>query len=276
MGTTPAASGNEATTVGRLIQHWRRVRNKSQLSLALQAGVSARHIGFLELGRANPSREMILLLAGVLDVPLRERNALLLAAGFAPIYTETGLEAPEMRHARTAIGLILKHQEPYPAVVMDRHWNMLSSNGAASRFFGRLITLPSGGPPANIIRLMFDPAGLRPFVANWEAVAEALIQRIHREALGGVSDAGTASLLKEVLAYPGVPGRWRLPDLLAPFPRPFLAVLFRKGRQAWDFFSTVTTLGTPLDVTLQEIRIECFFPADEQTATSVGDASTTS
>jgi transcriptional regulator with XRE-family HTH domain len=270
MGTTTAASGNEATTVGRLIQHWRRVRKKSQLTLALQAGVSARHLGFLEIGRANPSREMVLLLAGVLDVPLRERNALLLAAGYAPIYRETGLEAPEMEHARKAVGLILRHQEPYPAVVMDRHWNMLMSNPAAERFFGQLINLPISGPQANIIRLMFDPAGLRPWVANWEFVAEALVQRIHREALGGVPDSATVDLLEEVLAYPDVPRRWRSPDLLAPFPRPYLAVQFRKGDLARDFFSTVTTLGTPLDVTLQEIRIECFFPADEQTASSVG------
>jgi transcriptional regulator with XRE-family HTH domain len=270
MVTSQAASRGEATTVGRLIQQWRRVRKKSQLTLALQAGVSARHLGFLEIGRANPSREMIVLLAGVLDVPLRERNALLLAAGYAPIYRETGLDAPEMEHARKAVGLILQHQEPYPAVVMDRHWNILRANLAAERFFGELITLPSGGAPANIIRLMFDPTGLRPYLANWESVAEALVQRIHREALGGVPDAGTADLLEEVLAYPGVPRRWRSPDLLAPFPRPYVAVQFRKGTLARDFFSTVTTLGTPLDVTLQEIRIECFFPADEQTTSSVG------
>ncbi len=270
MDISQAMSGNEAATVGRLLQHWRRVRNKSQLTLALEAGVSARHLGFLEIGRANPSREMVLLLAGVLDVPLRERNALLLAAGFAPIYRETGLDAPEMEHARKAVGLILKHHEPYPAVVMDRHWNILVSNSAAERFFAQLVTLPSSGPPANIVRLMFDPAGLRPFVANWESVAETLIRRIHREALGGVADAGTVALLKEVLAYPDVPKRWRSPDLLAPFPRPYLAVQFRKGGLARDFFSTVTTLGTPLDVTLQEIRIECFFPADEGTALSVG------
>src|SRR5687768_15958859 len=187
----------QASPVGRLIQHWRRARKKSQLALALQAGVSARHLGFLEIGRANPSREMVLLLAGVLDVPLRERNALLLAAGYAPVYKETGLDAPEMEHARKAVGLILQHQEPYPAVVMDRHWNILNSNPAADRFFGRLVALPSGGPPPNIIRLMFDPAGLRPHVANWESVAEALVQRIHREALGGVPDEATATLLDE-------------------------------------------------------------------------------
>jgi transcriptional regulator with XRE-family HTH domain len=266
MATSPSTSPTEATSVGRLLQHWRRLRRKSQLALALQAGVSARHVGFVEVGRANPSREMVLLLAGVLDVPLRERNALLLAAGYAPIYRETGLDAPEMEHARKAVELILRHQEPYPAVVMDRYWNVLTTNEAAGRFFSRLIALPTSGPPPNIIRLMFDPAGVRPFVANWESVAEALVQRIHREALGGVPDRATTALLDEVLAFPGVPSRWRSPDLLAPFPRPYVAVQFRKGDLALDFFSTVTTLGTPLDVTLQEIRIECFFPADGVTA----------
>lgn len=173
--------------------------------------------------------------------------------------------APEMEHARRAVELILRHQEPYPAVVMDRHWNILSTNDAAGRFFGQLVELPADGPPPNVVRLVFDPAGLRPFVANWESVAEGLVQRIHREAVGGVPDAETQALLREVLAYPGVPERWKTPDPLAPFPRPYLAVQFRKGALAMDFFSTVTTLGTPLDVTLQEIRIECFFPADAAT-----------
>src|SRR5262245_39118903 len=174
MASSTAARG-EATRVGRLIQRWRRARGKSQLALALQAGISARHLGFVEIGRANPSREMVQLLAGVLDVPLRERNALLLAAGYAPQYGASSFEAPEMEHARKAVGLILQHQEPYPAVVMDRHWNMLDSNAAAVRFFSRLIALPSGGPPANIVRMMFDPSGLRPCVANWESVAFALV-----------------------------------------------------------------------------------------------------
>ena len=232
MASTPAAPRGEVTTVGRLIQHWRRARRKSQLALALQAGISARHLGFVEIGRANPSREMVLLLAGVLDVPLRERNALLLAAGYAPLYRETGLDAPEMEHARKAVGLILQHQEPYPAVVMDRHWNMLTSNTGAARFFGQLVALPSEGPPANIVRLMFDPAGLRPYVANWETVAEALIQRVHREALGGIPDAGTVSLLEEVLAYPGVPRRWRSPDLLA-LPSPILPSSSERATWPW-------------------------------------------
>ena len=122
MAGATAVSDGEAATVGRLLQHWRRLRGKSQIALALQAGISARHLGFLEIGRANPSREMVVLLAGVLDVPLRERNGLLLAAGYAPIYAETGLDAPAMTQARKAVALILDHQEPYPAVVMDRRW----------------------------------------------------------------------------------------------------------------------------------------------------------
>ena len=259
-----APARDETVRVGRLIQHWRRARGKSQLALALQAGISARHLGFVEIGRANPSREMVLLLAGVLDVPLRERNALLLAAGYAPHYGLSGLDAPELEHASKAVELILQHQEPYPAVVMDRHWNLVTANAAATKFFASLVSLPSGGSPPNILRLMFDPSGVRPYVGNWEPVAFSLVQRIHREALGGVPDAATVRLLDEILAYPGVPKRWREPDVLAS-PRPYLAVEFRKGSLAMDYFSTVTTLGTPLDVTLQEMRIECFFPANERT-----------
>jgi transcriptional regulator with XRE-family HTH domain len=264
MGTT-AATPETATSVGRLIQHWRRARRKSQLALALEAGVSARHLGFLEVGRSRPSRDMVVLLAETLDVPLRERNALLVAAGFAPLYRETGLAAPEMAQAQKALALILDHQEPYPAVVMDRHWNMVMTNAAAPRFFSRLVELPEGGPPPNVIRLMFSPDGLRPFVANWEAVAQALIHRVHREAVGGVPDAPTLQLLEEVLSYPGVPARWRSPDALAAAPSPWVDVRFRKGDLAMDFFSTVTTLGTPQDITLQELRIECFFPANTHT-----------
>jgi transcriptional regulator with XRE-family HTH domain len=264
MPTTVPTPRAESLPVGRLLQHWRRVRRKSQLALALEAGVSARHLGFLEVGRSQPSREMVLRLASTLDVPLRERNALLLAAGFAPVYRESGLGAVGLAHARRALEMILGHQEPYPAVVMDRHWNMLMTNRAAPRFFSRLVDLPSGGEPANVIRLMFRPDGLRPFVANWEAVAEALIQRVHREAVGGVADERTLALLDEVLAYPGVPKRWASLNAAAP-PPPLVAIEFRKDDLAMDFFSTVTTLGTPQDVTLQELRIECFFPADERT-----------
>ncbi len=246
-----------------MLRHWRRVRRKSQLALALESDVSPRHLGFVECGRANPSREMVLLLARALDVPLRERNELLVAAGYAPMYRETGLAAPELAQARKALEYILRQQEPYPAVVMDRHWNLVMTNESARRFFD---TLMGPGPPGpvNIIRMMFHPEALRPFVGNWESVAETLVQRLHREAVGSVADEETMRLLEEVLGYPGVPREWRTPGLEAT-ALPFVPIEFRSGELVLKYFSTVTTLGTPLDITLQEIRIESFHPADETT-----------
>jgi transcriptional regulator with XRE-family HTH domain len=254
----------DAPPVGRLLKHWRQVRRKSQLTLSLEADVSPRHLGFIEVGRAKPSREMVLTLAKALDVPLRERNDLLLAAGFAPMYRETGLSEPAMAQARRALDSILRQQEPFPAVVMDRYWNILLTNDGATRFFGLFVDLAAEPAPANVLRLMFDPAKLRAFVENWESVAEALIQRVHREAVGGAPDSRTAALLQELLSYPGVPRRWQVPDLTA-VSMPFLPVEFRTSDQVMRFFSTVTTLGTPQDITLQEIRIECFFPGDPST-----------
>jgi transcriptional regulator with XRE-family HTH domain len=253
-----------ASQVGLLLQQWRRIRRKSQLALALDADVSPRHVSFVESGRSSPSREMVLILANALDVPLRERNDLLLAAGFAPIYRQTGLAAPEMAQARRALDCLLRQQEPYPAVVMDRHWNLLTANEAGTRFFESLIDLTAVPGQANVMRIMLHPDGVRRFIVNWEAVAEALVQRVHREAVGGVPDETTRLLLAEILAYPGVPRRWRTPNLTTA-PSPLLAVQFRKDDLALSYFSTVTTLGTPQDITLQELRIESFFPADEAT-----------
>lgn len=263
----PAQSGRMAqrepvtpTTIGELLQYWRTLRNLSQLALAHEAGVSPRHLCFLETGRARPSREMVLLLAGVLDVPLRERNALLLAAGFAPVYSAAALDAPGLAAVRAALDAILRKQEPHPAVVMDRHWNLVDSNQAARRFFGFLLGKDGPPGPPNVLRLMFHPRGLRPHVSNWEEVAEALLQRVQREAVGRVQDEPTARLLDEILAYPGVPRQLRRPSLQAPL-LPMVPVRFAKKGKTFAFFSTVTTLGTAQDVTLQELRIECFFPA---------------
>ncbi len=250
--------------VGALLQHWRQVRHMSQLALATEADVSPRHVCFIETGRARPSRDMVLLLASTLDVPLRERNALLLAAGFAPIYREAPLDAPELGAVRAALDAILRQQEPFPAVVMNRSWDILTSNEAASRFFGFLLGPASTAGPANVIRMMFDPQGLRPYVVNWEAVAEALVRRIHREAVGGAPDEATTRLLDEVLAFPDVPRRWRRPDPETPLT-PIIPVTFRKRSKTFAFFSAVTTLGTAQDITLQELRIECFFPMDTET-----------
>jgi transcriptional regulator with XRE-family HTH domain len=258
-----AAAEGTAGQVGPLLRRWRQTRRRSQLDLALDADVSSRHLSFVETGRAQPSREMVLRLADALAVPLRERNALLLAAGYAPAYRETGLEAAEMAQARQAVEFILAQQEPYPAIVVDRHWNLLLANAAAQRFLARLLPAAPAGP-ANAMRLIFDPDGVRPFVENWEEVAAHLIERVHRDAAAAPPDEATESLLRELLAYPGIPAHWHAPQLDRA-PAPFLTVVYRKGDLRLSVFSTITTFGTPQDVTLQEMRIECFFPADEPT-----------
>jgi transcriptional regulator with XRE-family HTH domain len=255
------------SSVGSLLQYWRQARSLSQYALSLEADVSPRHICFLETGRARPSREMILLLSSVLKVPLRERNALLLAGGFAPVYQETDLNAPELRPVRAALSAILRQQEPFPAVIMNRQWDITSSNDAAQRFFGFLVEGASG--PSNVLRMMFHPGGLRPFVLNWEEAAEALIQRVHREAVGAVPEPKTEQILAEILSYPGVPKRWRRPDLEA-LSLPVIPIHFQKGERRFRFFSAVTTLGTPQDITLQELRVESFFPMDDETIENVG------
>lgn len=249
---------------GRLLSQWRRLRGKSQLDLAVQAAVSPRHVSFVETGRSNPSRDMVLTLATALQVPLRERNALLLAAGYAPVYRETRLESPELEPALRALDLILKHQEPYPAVVLDAQWDMLRANAAAVAFFAHLLggARPEGRP--NVLRMTFDERCLKPYIENWEQLAGDLVQRVHRESVGGTPSDPLRRVLKEVLAYPGVPERFGSidPDVAIA---PFIPIAFKKGDLALRYFSLVTTLGTPQDVTLQELRVECFFPADEET-----------
>jgi transcriptional regulator with XRE-family HTH domain len=254
-------TGNvKQSRVGALLRDWRTTRNKSQLSLALQANVSARHVSFIETGRAKPSRDMVLMLADALDVPLRERNVLLDAAGFAPAYRESAIDAPQLEPVRRAIDWLLKQQEPHPAVVMDRHWNIVRTNDGAVRLFSRLIDLSAVAQPANVLRLMLDPAAIRPFISNWDEVARALLARVAREAVGGVPDPQLRALLDELHAYPGVPPHARADQERALLP--IVPVRFRKDRFAADYFSTVTTLGTPQDVTAQELRIESFFPAE--------------
>ncbi|HEY4117195.1 MAG TPA: helix-turn-helix transcriptional regulator [Byssovorax sp.] len=252
-------------SVGPMLQYWRKARRMSQLGLANEAEVSPRHVCFVETGRAKPSREMVVRLATVLDVPLRERNALLLAAGFAPLYPEAGLDARELAPVRRALDAMLAQQEPYPAVVMSRRWDILKTNGAADRLFAFLLAGRALGDAPNVLRAVFHPDALRPHIENWDVVAESLVQRAQRESLGGVVDPATAALVAEVLAYPGVPahvGRRGAPTPMLPV----VPVVFARDGQRFAFFSTVTTLGSPQDVTVQELRIECFFPTDEETA----------
>jgi transcriptional regulator with XRE-family HTH domain len=252
--------------IGPLLQQWRKARRLSQLALASEAAVSIRHLCFIETGRSSPSRSMVLRLAEVLDVPLRERNTLLLAAGFAPVYQESALDAPTLAAVRGALDTILAQQEPYPAVVMDRDWDIRMANDAATAFFAQLQAghaAAAPGPP-NVLRMMFHPDGVRRYVTNWPDVAEALVRRVRREAVGGAADARAQRILAEVLAYPGVPASLATVDATGSL-LPIVPVHFARDGQRFAFFSTVTTLGTAQDVTLQELRIECFFPADDRT-----------
>jgi len=260
-----AARAGAVSPFGLALREWRARRGLSQLALSSNAGVSSRHLSFVETGRAQPSREMVLLLARTLDVPLRDRNDLLSAAGYAPVYRATKLEAPALAQARRALDFVLRQQEPYPAIVIDRHWNILQANGGTARLV-ELFLDPSAAADLglNAMRLMLHPRGFRPHIYNWEAMAAALVQWLHRDILSGLGDADTRRLLDELLAYPGVPRHWGRLDLDASTD-PFLPIEFRRGDVELRYFSMLTSLGTPHDITLQEIRIESFYPADSAT-----------
>ena len=268
-------SAIELNGVGPLLRRWREARHLSQLELALEAEVSARHVSFLETGRAAPSRQMLLTLSNVLDVPLRERNTLLQAAGYAPVYRETSLDDPSMTQVRTALELILKQHEPHSAYAFDCYWNLLMANEAFVRFlialFGKepsgLTPFKVSAPPRmNIMHMLFDPNGLRKFITNWEAVAKDLLNQAHRRA-AWARDPKMQELIDTLLAYPGIPARWREPDLETPPSLVLPVEMLLDGKPA-RFFSTITTLGTPQDVTLQELHIEAFYPADATTAST--------
>src|ERR1700746_62217 len=207
---------------GALLRHWRSVRRISQLNLSLDADISMRHLSCLETGRAHPSREMIVRLAEALQIPLRERNSLLLAAGYAPLYRHTGLDAPELGAARRAVEFFIAQLEPNPVLVLDRYWNTLRMNAGAKRFLA-LFPGCDSGTPHNGVRLVFDPQGLRPFIENWDVVAARIIRRVHREVVDNPSDETTKRFLDELLSYPDVPSRWRMLDLDAS-PPPFLTI----------------------------------------------------
>lgn len=253
-----AASGG----VGELLKGWRTHRRRSQLDLALDAGVSTRHLSCVETGKARPSRELIEQLAETLEVPLRARNALLMAGGFAPTWRETPLDGAELAGMQRAIDLILQRQEPYPAFVTNRCWDVLAVNGAMERMIGRL----RGGPPlhANILHQVFDPADMRGFVENWEEVAHDLLAHLEADLAASPSDARLQALADELAAYPGArDGRRREGGASR---QPLMQTRFRRGDLRLSFFSTVTTFAGARDVTLDEVRIECMFPADEETA----------
>jgi transcriptional regulator with XRE-family HTH domain len=256
------------TPLGDLLREWRAARGMSQLDLAMRAGFSTRHVSFIETGRTQPSRQALLVLAETLDVPLRERNRLLEAGGFAHLYRQTPLAAGEMEQVRGVLQFILDRHEPYGAIVLDRYSNVLMANDAATRLLGALVdpTLATG--TANLLRMIFHPLGVRRFIVNWDDVARQLLGRAERE-LGPYShdDLGGA-LLAELRGYAGP--SVREPPAVPLRPADLLLPVHIKNRdRQLRFFSTIMTLGTPQDVTLQELRIETFFPADAETEACV-------
>jgi len=255
-----------AETFGTQLRSWRLARRVSQEQLAARAGVSARHLSFVENGRSQPSREVVLALAGALDVPLRERNTLLTAAGFAAAYRASALAGDELAYLRRAIDRVLAQQEPYGAVVVDGHWNILQLNQGALRLFGHFAPTTAEGLASarNLVLGTVHPGALQPYLVNWTDVASYLIARLHREVAARPGDEELARLLARVLAQPDVPSEWRVP---APgrLAAPFLTVHLRSPSLEVRLFTMLTSIGTPLDVTAEEIHIESYFPADDAT-----------
>lgn len=249
---------------GAQLREWRQRRRMSQLDFALDAEISQKHLSFMETGRSVPSRDMVVRLAEVLDVPLRERNALLMAAGYAPLYSARDLDDRSLAPARAAIDLLLKGHEPFPALAIDRHWTMVSANDSARAFLALASEPALLSPPLNVLRLTLHPNGLAPAIANLGEWRHHLLDRLRRQ-VRTTADPALGALLAELEAYPdetSPPASNRddadAGDIFVPLR------LSVAGRQL-SFFSTTTVFGTPVDVTLAEIAIESFFPADEAT-----------
>jgi transcriptional regulator with XRE-family HTH domain len=263
------ASQRASRPVGDLLREWRQRRRMSQLLLATEARISTRHLSFVESGRAQPSREMLMHLAEQLDVPLRARNALFMAAGYAPLYAERALTDPQLTAAREAVQLVLRGHEPYPALAIDRHWTMVAANNALAPLVARAARHLLE-PPVNVMRLSMHPDGLAPHIVDWAGWRAHALQRLERQAQAS-GDATLTALAEELAAYPAPAGadaqsgRHRdsepapLADVVVPFSlRTDIGVL--------SFFSTTTVFGSPVDVTLSELAIEAFFPADAATS----------
>lgn len=252
------------------LRYWRGRRALTQLRLALDAGVSQRHLSFLESGRAQPSRELVLKLGVVLDVPLRQRNAMLLAAGFAPAYQERKLSDPELASVMQALDFMLRQQAPFPALVVDRLWNLVMFNEPAAGMMRWLLGMPDDAPiphdgSINVLRLMLAPDGLRRHLLNWQDVCADSLLWIQREAMADGPASEATALLAELSALPDMPAAGHVPNLDRR-ALPFMPLRLARDGVELKLFTTITTLGTPHDVTVHELRLESFFPADEASA----------
>ncbi|WP_262690644.1 helix-turn-helix domain-containing protein [Kordiimonas aestuarii] len=260
---------NRQQRFGGQLKAWRNRRRMSQLDFALEAEISQKHLSFIETGRSAPSRDMVIRLTECLDVPLRERNTLLLAAGYAPMYLARELDDPSLKAAREAIDLLLKGHEPYPAIAVDRHWNMVASNAAITPFLAVLSEPSLLEPPVNVLRLSLHPGGLAPYIGNLGNWKSHLLDRL-RHQIEVTADPALAELAKELGAYPAGSEATDdhhdyhdYGDVFVPFE-----LHMPSGKLA--FFSTITVFGTPVDVTLSEIAIESFFPANDETRVALG------
>jgi transcriptional regulator with XRE-family HTH domain len=245
--------------LGTLLRDWRQRRRLSQLDLALEAGVSARHLSFLETGRSKPSREMVLHLSEQLEVPLRDRNRLLLAAGFAPAFEERPIDAPEMAPVREALDKILTGHEPYPAAVVDRWWNLAAANRSIA-VFTEHVPAHLMEPPVNVLRVSLHPDGMASRILNYGEWRGHLVDRLRRQ-VAVTADEKLAALLEEISGYPG-----ESTEAHAPGSEIAVPLRFDAGGAELTFFSTIATFGTAVDITLAELAIEAFFPADETTS----------
>jgi transcriptional regulator with XRE-family HTH domain len=248
--------------VGELLRRWRGRRRLSQFELALESGISARHLSFVENGRSAPSRDTILRLAEELDLPLRERNHLLLAAGYAPVYSEAALSSPEMSAVRGAVRQLLTGHEPYPAVVVNRSWDLVDANESVA-LFTEGVDPELLAPPANVLRVSLHPEGMAPRIMNLGEWRAHLLGRLRRQ-VALTADSDLVRLLNELRSYPCDQPE---PEVEVPGPGDIVVPLrIRHDGRELVFFSTVATFGTPLDVTVAELAIESFFPADPATA----------
>ena len=263
--TTATLSPAGALAVGALLRDWRRRRRLSQLDLALAAAVSQRHLSFVESGRAAPGRDLVLRLAERLEVPLRERNALLVAAGFAPVYRQRRLDDPALAAARRAVELVLEGHEPHPALAVDRHWNLVFANRAVAPLLAgagqKLLE-----PPVNVLRLSLHPAGLASRIANFREWRAHILERVARQ-IDASADAGLIDLLDELKGYPVPSGAqpWR-PEAEDALGGVAVPLILTADAGTFRFLSTTTVFGTALDISLAELTIETFFPADPETA----------
>ncbi|SFS16472.1 Helix-turn-helix domain-containing protein [Dyella sp. OK004] len=263
-----AALSRTQRPVGDLLREWRRHRRLSQLELAAEAEISTRHLSFVESGRSQPSRDMILHLAEYLDIPLRERNALLVAAGFAPAFRERPLEDPALDAARRMIDLLLKGLEPYPALAIDRHWNLVASNQATLRL---MAGIPEAllAPPINVLRLSLHPAGLAPRIRNFAQWRAHLFDRLRRQ-IDTSHDPALIELLRELRAL-SPPTHDEADGVEGPGTDIAVPMLLEVGGHVLSMISTTTVFGTPVDITLAELALESFVPADEATAQMLRD-----